>query len=236
MVEDEGGVRLGVTFGAGHKTGLYLDQRENRHRFGALARGRDVLDAFAYTGVRLSRPRRRRAAGPLYRILARGAGGGPRNLALNGVTDRGEIVATNVFDELRRLDRARARFGLIALDPPPFARGRAALDAAPAATRRSTSARCACSPPAAAWPRSPAPTTSTGRDFAATPPAPPPTDAGVRPADSGAPRPGADHPVLLTVPETRYLKGLLLERSDGAGLPATRLAVAENPDAVGVRA
>src|SRR5262249_46338235 len=46
-----GPVRLRVTFGAGHKTGLYLDQSENRRRFGALARGRDVLDAFAYAGA-----------------------------------------------------------------------------------------------------------------------------------------------------------------------------------------
>src|SRR5262245_52714891 len=47
---NEGGVGFDVTIGVGHKTGLYLDQRQNRLRIGALARDRDVLDAFSYTG------------------------------------------------------------------------------------------------------------------------------------------------------------------------------------------
>jgi len=46
---DEDGVRFVVTLGVGHKTGLYLDQRENRARVAGLAAGRDVLDAFCYT-------------------------------------------------------------------------------------------------------------------------------------------------------------------------------------------
>src|SRR5205814_875335 len=52
------------------------------------------------------------------------------NLALNAASDRATLVAANVFDELRRLERERARFDLVVLDPPPFARSRAALDAA----------------------------------------------------------------------------------------------------------
>src|SRR5438132_1267873 len=56
--------------------------------------------------------------------------GARRNLELNGVAERAEIVAANAFDELRRLERAGARFGLVVLDPPPFARSRTQLEAA----------------------------------------------------------------------------------------------------------
>src|SRR5206468_7694806 len=56
--------------------------------------------------------------------------GAHENFKLNDVADRARIVAGNAFDELRRLDRSGERFGLVVLDPPPFARGRDALDAA----------------------------------------------------------------------------------------------------------
>src|SRR5207245_3301581 len=56
--------------------------------------------------------------------------GAHENFKLNDVADRAGVVAGNAFDELRRLDRSGQRFGLVVLDPPPFARGREALDAA----------------------------------------------------------------------------------------------------------
>ena len=56
--------------------------------------------------------------------------GARQNLELNGFTAQAEIRASNVFDELRRLERDGARFGVVVLDPPPFARSRSALDAA----------------------------------------------------------------------------------------------------------
>src|SRR5882762_1401102 len=120
---DEDGVRFVVTLGVGHKTGLYLDQRENRARVAGLAAGRDVLDAFCYTAgfaCHALRGGARRAVGvessPEAITAAR------RNLELNGVASRAEIQSANVFDELRRLERSGARFGVIVLDPPPFAR------------------------------------------------------------------------------------------------------------------
>src|SRR5206468_5655624 len=128
---DEDGVRFAVTLGVGHKTGLYLDQRANRCRVAGLAANRDVLGAFCYTGgfaCHALRGGARRAV--LIESSPEALAGARQNLALNGVAERAEIVAANAFDELRRLERARQRFGLVVLDPPPFARGRAAVEAA----------------------------------------------------------------------------------------------------------
>ena len=208
---DEDGVRLGVTFGAGHKTGLYLDQRENRLRAGRRADGRDVLDAFAYT------------AGFACHALAGGArravciesspealAGARENLALNGVAGRAELIAANVFDELRRLERGGARFGLIVLDPPPFARSRAAVPAALRGykeinlramrllERGGSLLTFSCSHHV------------TEADFEAVCAAAA-ADAGARLRVVERLTQASDHPIILTIPETRYLKGLLLE-------------------------
>jgi 23S rRNA (cytosine1962-C5)-methyltransferase len=208
---DEAGVRFAVTLGVGHKTGLYLDQRENRRRVAGLAAGRDVLDAFCYTGgfaCHALRGGARRVA--LIESSPEALAGARQNLALNGVAERAEIVAANAFDEVRRLERASARFGLVVLDPPPFARGRTQLDAAVRGykeinlramrllERGGSLLTFSCSHHV-----SEARFEEVCRDAAA--------DAGV-PLRLVAPLTQAsDHPVVLTIPETRYLKGLLLE-------------------------
>lgn len=211
VVVEEGGVRLAVRPGAGHKTGLYLDQAANRARVGGTAGPGDVLDVFAYTGgfaCHALRAGARRAVcvetSPEAVTAAR------RNLALNGLADRAEMRAVNAFDELRRLDRERARFDLVVLDPPPFARGRAALDAALRGYKeinlralrllapggRLATFSCSHHVDATTF-------ESTVREAA--------VDAAVRLRLLERLGQPPDHPVLLTVPETGYLKGLLLE-------------------------
>ncbi|MGH7276682.1 MAG: class I SAM-dependent rRNA methyltransferase [Candidatus Rokuibacteriota bacterium] len=207
----EGGVRFAVTFGQGHKTGLYLDQRENRARFGALARGRPALDAFAYTGGFACHAL---VAGARRAVLIESGpealAGARQNLALNGVAERAEVLAGNVFDELRRLERAGGRFGAIVLDPPPFARNRAQLEAALRGykeinlramrllERGGSLLTFSCSHHV-----SEARFEEICREAAA--------DAGVRLRVVAPLTQAGDHPVVLTIPETRYLKGLLLE-------------------------
>jgi 23S rRNA (cytosine1962-C5)-methyltransferase len=211
VVVQEAQARLLVRFGSGHKTGLYLDQSENRARVGALAAGRTVLDVFAYT------------AGFACHALVGGAtravcvessadalAGALDNLALNDVADRAEVRAVNAFDELRRLDREGARFGLVVLDPPPFARGRSQIEAAMRGYKEinlramrllepgGILATFSCSHHV-----SESDFEAVCRDAA--------TDAGVRLRTLAPLTQSADHPVLLTVPETRYLKGLLLQ-------------------------
>jgi 23S rRNA (cytosine1962-C5)-methyltransferase len=211
VVVEEGAARFLVRPGAGQKTGLYLDQADNRRRVAGLAVGRTVLDAFAYT------------AGFACQALVAGAtratciesspealAGAVENLALNGVADRADIRAANVFDELRALERAGARFGAIVLDPPPFARTRSALPGALRGYKEINLRAARLLEPGgilATFSCSHHVTDSafeaTVRDAA--------TDAGVRLRRLASLEQSSDHPALLTVPETRYLKGLLLQ-------------------------
>ena len=210
VVVQEGAVSLKVTFGQGHKTGLYLDQRENRLRVSDYAGGRNVLDAFAYTAPFACHAL---VAGAQRAVCLESSpeaiAGARTNLDLNGVLERAELVAGNAFDELRRLDRAGARFGLIVLDPPPFARGRDAVEAAARGYKEinlralrmlepgGVLATFSCSHHVSAETFE-----AICRDAAA--------DAGVSLSLVARLSQGSDHPELLTVPESRYLKGLLL--------------------------
>lgn len=124
IVIAEHGVRMAVDIVAGHKTGFYLDQRDNRRMLAELSRGRRVLNCFCYTGgfslqalaggaksvlsIDSSQPALDRAAA---------------NLALNPRLDasRAEWRCANVFEELRKLKAAGETFDLIVLDPPKFA-------------------------------------------------------------------------------------------------------------------
>jgi len=211
VVVDEAGVRVAVRPGTGHKTGLYLDQAENRARV-AVADGRgDVLDVFAYTaGFACHALRAGGARAVCVESSAEAVAAARRNFELNGFADRAEIRAVNAFDELRRLDRERERFDLVVLDPPPFARGRTALASALRGYKeinlralrvlapggRLATFSCSHHVDETTF-------EATCHDAAA--------DAGVRLRVLDRLGQAADHPMLLTVPETRYLKGLLLE-------------------------
>ncbi|HSD99838.1 MAG TPA: class I SAM-dependent methyltransferase [Burkholderiales bacterium] len=117
----EHGIRFEVDLEHGHKTGFYLDQRENRLRVRGLARGRDVLDGFCYTGGFALNA----AAGGARSVLAldssaEALGLGRANAKLNGLTGV-DWVGGDVFQMLRQFrDRGR-QFDLITLDPPKFA-------------------------------------------------------------------------------------------------------------------
>jgi 23S rRNA (cytosine1962-C5)-methyltransferase len=129
---EEGGCRFWVDVKRGHKTGFYLDQRENRAIVGELARGREVLNCFAYTGSfgvyalrgGATRVTNVEASTPSLE-LAR------RNLELNGL-DPGlaENVEGDVFQVLRRYRDARRQFDLIVLDPPKFAESHSQIERA----------------------------------------------------------------------------------------------------------
>ena len=121
---EENGVRLTVDIVGGHKTGFYLDQRDNRALLGQLAAGREILNCFCYTG------------GFSLQALAGGAAGvlsidssGPAleqariSLALNPQlpSDRAEWREADVFLALRDFRKQGRLFDLIVLDPPKFA-------------------------------------------------------------------------------------------------------------------
>ncbi len=127
----EGGVRFWVDIAAGQKTGLFLDQRENRLRLRSFAEGREVLDAFCYTGGFGLHAAAAGAKSVLGVELSTDAAAlAVRNTELNGFREMVSIVEGNAFDELRSMDRNRKRFDLIVLDPPAFTRGKEALESA----------------------------------------------------------------------------------------------------------
>ncbi len=119
----EHGLKFKVDFARGHKTGFYLDQRENRRRVGELAEGREVLDCFCYTGGFTVNPQAGRAKSVLSVDASADALALCReNVALNGLlADRHTTLEGDVFHLLRKFrDEARS-FDLIVLDPPKFA-------------------------------------------------------------------------------------------------------------------
>jgi 23S rRNA (cytosine1962-C5)-methyltransferase len=211
LIVEEGAGRFAVSLGAGHKTGLYLDQRENRGLVASLARGRRMLDAFCYAGGFACRALLADAASALLLdssadalALAR------RNLSLNGVEERATLREGNAFDGLRELEARRERFGLVVLDPPPFTRRKDAVEAAARGYKeinlralrllepRGLLATFSCS-----HHLTPALFEDICRDAAG--------DAAVRTRLLATLTQSRDHPILLNVPETRYLTGLLLE-------------------------
>jgi 23S rRNA (cytosine1962-C5)-methyltransferase len=121
---DENGVRLAVDIAGGHKTGFYLDQRENRALLGQLSAGKDVLNCFCYTaGFSLQA-----LAGGAASVLSIDSSGpalvqGQANLALNPQlpAERAQWQEADVFQALRDFRKAGKLFDLIVLDPPKFA-------------------------------------------------------------------------------------------------------------------
>lgn len=121
---EEYGVRLGVDAVAGHKTGFYLDQRENRRLTRDLSANRSVLNCFCYTGGFSLQA----LAGGATEVLSIDSSGPALENARRNVTHNPQLDAAratwleaDVFAALRELRTADRRFDLIVLDPPKFA-------------------------------------------------------------------------------------------------------------------
>ena len=120
--------RFLVDVARGQKTGFFLDQRENRLATAAAARSAEVFDAFCYTGgfaIQAARAGARRVTA--IDISAEAVDLARRNADLNGVADRCSFSVGNAFDELRRLAAEGARYDVVILDPPAFAKSKEAL-------------------------------------------------------------------------------------------------------------
>ena len=128
IVVDEHGVRYAAAPWTGQKTGAFLDQRENRVLLGGLARGR-ALDCFSYHGSFALHLARRADHVVAVDSSAEAIARAKENFARNDFGN-GEFVEANAFDFLRDRDRAGDSFDTIALDPPAFAKTRNALEAA----------------------------------------------------------------------------------------------------------
>ena len=122
----ETGLRFEANVVNGQKTGFFLDQRENRRRVEALASGRDVLNAFSFTGgFSLYAARGGARSVTNLDISAHALAGARRNFALNEHDQnihacRHETIQADAFDWLKT-NRER-RFDLVVLDPPSLAK------------------------------------------------------------------------------------------------------------------
>ncbi len=213
VVIQENRLQYAVDVAHGHKTGFYLDQRDNRALTRSLSQGADVLNCFCYTGTMSVSA----LAGGARSTLSIDSSGpslamAARNLQLNALEpSRAEWLEADVFQALRKLrDQARS-FDLVILDPPKFA---------PTAHHAEKAARaykdinllglkllrpgghlmtfsCSGGIPAELFQKIVA-----GAAL----------DAQVDAQILRRLNPGADHPVAIHFPEGDYLKGLLLRR------------------------
>jgi 23S rRNA (cytosine1962-C5)-methyltransferase len=209
VVVSEGDVRLSADLRGGQKTGLFLDQRENHLAARGYARGR-VLDGFCYDGgfgLQVAREADEvlavdLSAEALARVRA--------NAAENGIANVSTRDA-NVFDLLKELDQRGERFDTVILDPPAFAKSR---DAVPKAVRGykeinlralrvvkpgGTVITCSCS-------------YHVHEDDLEQILADAAADARATVTVVEKRRQARDHPVVLGVPETYYLKCFVLRR------------------------
>jgi 23S rRNA (cytosine1962-C5)-methyltransferase len=207
----EYGIRFLAAPFTGQKTGAFLDQRENRHFVGTVARGR-ALDCFSYHGsfaLHLARKATHVTAldssGP---ALMRAAENAARNSLANV-----SFVEANAFDYLREKEREGVTFDTIVLDPPAFAKTKGAI---PGALRgyKDVNLRAInlLAPGGLLY--------TASCSFHLTKPVflemlqDAAQDSGRRVAIRALTGQPLDHPEVLTIPETGYIKGALLEVMD----------------------
>lgn len=213
---DEFGVRYAVDVIGGHKTGFYIDQRDNRAMVAAHAAGRRVLNCFCYSGGFSIAALRAGAASALSVDSSGPALEYARlNQRLNGLDglpgERCEWLEANVFDALKRLAAEGRTFDLIVLDPPKFAPSSHHVDRAARAYKEiNLKALRLLSPGGLLFTFSCSGAIDVdlfqkivaGAVF----------DAGVDAQMLRRLQAGDDHPMLMTHPEGEYLKGLMLMR------------------------
>lgn len=124
IIINENKIRFIVDIAGGSKTGFYLDQRENREKLKEYVKGRKVLDVFCYTGGFSVYALRYGAQGTTgIDISEEAVEKAKENMELNNFKNY-SFVTADAFDKLRELDNAGEKFGVIILDPPAFSKSK----------------------------------------------------------------------------------------------------------------
>lgn len=209
----EHGLRFQVNLEHGHKTGFYLDQRMNRLRVRELAKDKDVLDGFCYTGGFTVNA----LAGGAKSVLSVDSSADAlalcrENIALNDLpVDRQTTLEGDVFHLLRKFRDERRSFDMIILDPPKFAPTAAQAEKAARGYKDINLLAFKLLRPGGMLVTF---SCSGGVDAGLFQKiiAGSALDAGVDAQIVGHLSQGADHPVALQFPEGAYLKGLICLR------------------------
>jgi 23S rRNA (cytosine1962-C5)-methyltransferase len=212
LISSENGVRYHVDVRNGHKTGFYVDQRDNRLLVQQLAQDRDVLNCFCYTGgFSLAALK-----GGAKRVVSIDSSGealalAQQNVAANGFdAERATWLDADAFKTLRRLYDEGERFDLIVLDPPKFAPSREHVDRASRAYKDINLTGLKLLRPGGllfTYSCSGAIDSELFQKIVSGAAADARVDARIL-KRLGA---GVDHPLLTAFPEGEYLKGLLLQ-------------------------
>ena len=207
----ENGLQYTVDVVHGQKTGFFLDQRDNRALIASLCKGAKVLNCFSYTGgFSIAAAKGGAASVESLDISDDAIALAARNAELNGVSDVCTFEAGNVFDKLPQYVREERRYDVIILDPPAFTKSKASI---PGAIRgyKEINLRamkllapggllvtCSCSHHIDV-------ATFKGLVQEAA------MDAHRRTRVVTVRGAGPDHPILLSAPETDYLKCMVIE-------------------------
>jgi 23S rRNA (cytosine1962-C5)-methyltransferase len=212
LISNENGVRYHVDVPNGHKTGFYVDQRDNRALVAQYAADRDVLNCFCYTGgFSLAALK-----GGAKRVVSIDSSGdalalAQQNVVANGFdAERATWLDADAFKTLRRLVDEGERFDLIVLDPPKFAPTRDSVDRAARAYKDINLSGFRLLRPGGllfTYSCSGAIDMDLFQKIVAGAAADAKVDARIL-KRLGA---GVDHPLLAAFPEGEYLKGLLLQ-------------------------
>ncbi|MFN2275307.1 MAG: class I SAM-dependent rRNA methyltransferase [Anaerolineales bacterium] len=207
----EGALRFAVDIQSGHKTGFYLDQKENRLWLGSTSLTGEVLDAFAYTGAfsmvcLAAGAEHVTAIDSSHPALQRAA----EHARLNGFDpDRLDTIEDDVFHALRNLRDRMASFNLIVLDPPKFAATTAQVGRASRAYKDINLLALKLLKPGGLLCTFSCSGGVSGELFQKIV-ADAALDAGVQASIVHHFHQASDHPVPLAFPESEYLKGFLV--------------------------
>jgi 23S rRNA (cytosine1962-C5)-methyltransferase len=124
-------VKYVIRLGEGHKTGFYLDQRENRFLFRDLGVKGAVLDAFCYEGsfgMHLAKSGAKVLGIDINEAVIKRA---KENRKLNHISDGSlDFRVADVFEELKKLENEKKKYDFVILDPPSFVKRKAELEGA----------------------------------------------------------------------------------------------------------
>lgn len=207
----EYGIRYLAAPWTGQKTGAFIDQRDSRHLVGSVARGR-ALDCFSYHGSFALHLARRAEHVTALDVSGEALARARENAALNAL-DNIDFVEADTFDFLRERGRDGTRYDTIVLDPPAFAKNRASVTGAVRGYKDINLRALRLLAPGGVLYTASCSYHMTRPMFlemlrAAA------ADSGRRVILRELTGQPIDHPEVLTIPETGYLKGALLEVDD----------------------